>query len=191
MIASSNHRLYTIACRGAAGGVTVIASQPTTVAPIHVAVPADQPFSLLIATNKASYRVGGKPAIVVSTTQACNLTVLEFNAGDVARTIFPTAANPDSAVGALQSVFVAGAPNTDFALSGPAGEEQILATCTVAATPIAASSPTPKASTGAGAQSPAPAPGKTADASTVAHNLKIVANKPGTAMASVVFSLKP
>jgi hypothetical protein len=186
VIAFSNFGLYTVPSRTAAGGVTVVAPAASAApAMAHVAVPAEQPFPLLIATNKTSYRIGEKPAIVVSTAQACNLTVLEFNAGGVARTIFPTAANPDNAVAALQSVFVAGAPNTDLSLSGPVGDEQILATCTVA--PAAAAAAPAPASTDAAA----PAPGASADATTVAHNLTVVASKPGTAMASVIFSIKP
>ena len=97
-IALSNFNLYTIPGRApaaaAAGGVTVIipAQQPAAPAvAAHVDVPAEQPFPLLIAADKTKYRIGDKATVAVTTTQACALTVLEFNAAGVVRTLYPSA----------------------------------------------------------------------------------------------------
>jgi hypothetical protein len=175
LIAFGNFALYTIPVRPpqTAGVVVVAPAQPAPAAAVaHVAIPADQPFPLLLAADKTKYRIGGKPTIAVTTTQACNLTVLEFNAAGVARTLYPTAAAPNPAIAAQQAVFVAGAPGADLTLAGPAGVEQVLAICTTGE----ATAATPSASV---------------DAATVAKNLAVVANTPGTAMASVTFLIQP
>jgi hypothetical protein len=173
LIAFGNFALYTIPVRPPqTAGVVVVAPAQPAAAVAHVAIPTDQPFPLLLAADKTKYRIGGKPTIAVTTTQACNLTVLEFNAAGVARTIYPTAAAPNPAIAARQAVFVAGAPGADLTLAGPAGVEQVLAICTTGE----ATAATPSAS---------------ADAAAVAKNLAVVANTPGTAMASVTFLIQP
>jgi hypothetical protein len=175
LIAFANFALYTVPVRlpQTAGVVVVAPAQPAPAAVVaHVAIPAEQPFPLLVAADKTKYRVGDKPTIAVTTTQSCNLTVLEFNAAGVARTIYPDAAAPNPAITAQQSVFVAGAPGADLTLAGPAGVEQVLAICTVGNTAAV----TPSASV---------------DAAAAAKNLAVVAATPGTAMASVTFLVQP
>ena len=108
----------------------------------------------------------------MTTTQSCNLTVLEFNAAGVARTIYPTAAVSNPAIAAQQAVFVAGAPGADLTLTGPAGVEQVLAICTIG-------------------NAAAAMPSASADAAAAAKNLAVVAVTPGTAMASVTLLVQP
>lgn len=183
LIAFSNSALYTVPVRSGAGNgeaVVFVPGQLVAAAPaLHVNVPADQPFPLLIAADRANYKIGDKPAIAVTPLQACNLTVLEFNAAGVARTLFPSAASPNAAVAAQQTVFVGGVPAADLKLAGPAGVEQVLAICT-AGDAKAAGAPLP----------PANANG-TADSVVVQKNLAIVASHPDTAMASVIFTVQP
>jgi hypothetical protein len=174
LVAFANFALYTIPSRPpqTAGVVVVAPAQPALAAAFaQVEIPADQPFPLLLAADKTKYRVGGKPTIAVTSTQACNLTVLEFNAAGVARTLYPTGAAPNPAIAAQQAVFVAGAPGVDLTLAGPPGLEQVLAICTIGDAPA-----TPTA---------------VADAAAASKNLAIVASKPGTAMASVTFLVLP
>ena len=175
LIAFANFALYTIPVRPpqTADVVVVAPAQPSLAAAVaHVAIPADQPFPLLLAADKTKYRIGDKPTIVVTTTQSCNLTVLEFNAAGVARTIYPTAAVSNPAIAAQQAVFVAGAPGADLTLTGPAGVEQVLAICTIG-------------------NAAAAMPSASADAAAAAKNLAVVAVTPGTAMASVTLLVQP
>lgn len=139
-------------------------------------VPADQPFPLLLATDKAGYRIGDKVTIAVTPVQACNLTVLEFTTSGQVHTLYPNATAPNPAVAALQTVFVAGGPSTNMMqLAGSPGTEQILAVC---------------ASSDAGV-APAQKSEVPVDPSTVSRDLTVVASHPGTAMASVVFAVQP
>ena len=151
---------------------------PTEPGAAHVAVPTDQPFPLLLAADKATYKVGEKATVAVTPLQACNLSVLEFTTSGEVHTLYPNASTPDAAVAALQTVFVAGGPSANaLQIAGPVGSEQILAICTPndgAALPVQ--------KTDAAAS---------ADATDVQRDLALVAGSPGAAMASVSFAVQP
>jgi hypothetical protein len=179
-IAFANYALYTIPSRAPAAVTVVIPSQQAPVAPpaSFVNVPAEQPFPLLIATDKVKYRIGEKATVAVTTTQACNLTVLEFSGSGVARTLYPAAGAPSATLAANQTAFIGGGAGPDLVLAGPVGFEQLLAVCTTA-------------DAAAGAALPPAAPNAATDTVVVAKNLSVVANKPGSAMASVILTVTP
>jgi hypothetical protein len=114
----------------------------------------------------------------VTTTQACNLTVLEFSGSGVARTLYPAAGAPSAALAANQTAFIGGGAGPDLVLAGPVGFEQLLAVCTTA-------------DAAAGAALPPAAPNASTDTVVIAKNLSVVANKPGSAMASVILTVTP
>ena len=181
-VALANFGLYTVPSRApaAAGGVTVVipgqAGAPTPVP--HVETPAQQPFPLLLATDKTRYHVGEKATVAVTTTQPCTLTVLDFNAAGVVRTLYPAAGAAGAPLAANQTVFIGGGSGPELVMTGPAGSEQLLATCTTAEA-AAGGTPLP------------PATNASADAVVVSRQLAVVAAKPGTAMASTVVAVTP
>lgn len=190
-ISFTNLALYTISSRAPAApqAIVIIPDQPApapdaapTAAPpvapsaLRVTIPADQPFPLLLAADKASYKIGEKATIAVTSLQACNLTVLELTTAGQARTLYPNAAAPNGAVSALQTVFVAGGPSANaLQLAGPAGSEQILAIC----------------ATNEGASLPAQKADASADAAAVSRDLAVVAAHAGTAIASITIAIQP
>ena len=185
-VSMTNFGLYTVASRAPAQPVIVLVPgqpAPTTVAPVVVpqasplvTIPVPQPFPLLVAVDKASFRIGETVTLAVTSMQACNLTVLDVAPNGQVRTLFPNAATPANAVQAMQTVIVAGGPSAiSLQVAGPAGTEQIVAICSTEATPVAA---------------PAEAG---ADRAALARDLSVVAGRPTgtTAMASVSFSVLP
>ena len=179
-VALANFGLYTIPSRAPAAVTVVIPGQSAAAPPAaHVETPADQPFPLLVATDKSRYRVGEKATVAVTTTEPCTLTVLEFNPAGVVHTLYPAAgAPPNAPLAANQTVFVGGGSGPELVMAGPAGSEQLLATCTTAeagtagvALPTATNAP--------------------ADAVVVSRQLAVVAAKPGTAMASAIVTVTP
>jgi hypothetical protein len=145
-------------------------------APARVSIPAPQPFPLLVAVDRPSYRVGEKVALAVTTTQTCNLTVLELSASGQMRTLFPNETTPNNAVGGLQTVLVAGGPSAvSIRAAGPAGTEQILAICSADAAPMIMAA-------NAGG-----------DHAALMGDLALVSSRPAgaTAMANVTFAVQP
>jgi hypothetical protein len=181
-VALANFALYTIPSRppAAPAAVTVVIPGQAAAAPpaAHIETPADQPFPLLLATDKSKYRIGEKATVAVTTTQPCALTVLEFNAAGVVHTLYPAAGAPNAPLAANQTVFVSGGSGPDLVMAGPAGSEQLLATCTTAEAGAA------------GVALPA-ATNAPADAVVVSRQLAVVAAKPGTAMASAIVAVTP
>jgi Domain of unknown function (DUF4384) len=181
-VALANFGLYTIPSRAPAApaAVTVvIPGQSAAPAPsAHVETPAEQPFPLLLATDKSRYRIGEKATVAVTTTQPCTLTVLDFNAAGVVHTLYPAAGAANGPLAANQTVFVGGGSGPDLVMAGPAGSEQLLATCTTAEAGAA------------GTALPA-ATNAPADAVVVSRQLAVVAAKPGTAMASAIVAVTP
>ena len=107
--------------------VSNLAPQPGT---LSLGSAAQQPFALLLAADRPAYRVGEKVTLAVTAAQACNLTVLDISTSGQVRTLFPSQATPNNAVGAMQTVLVAGGPSpVALPIAGPAGTEQILAVC--------------------------------------------------------------
>jgi len=139
-----------------------------------ISVPIQQPFPLLLAADKSTYKIGERVTLAVTTLQACNLTVIDVTPSGQVRTLFPNQTTPNNAVSVLQTVLVAGGPSAvSLPVSGPAGTEQLLAVCTTDAAPI----------------SPQPAGDRTA----LTRDLAIVASRSAgvTAMASLTFTVQP
>ena len=113
-------------------------------------VPPDQPFPLLMAADKANYRIGEKVTIAVTPLAPCNLTVLEFNTLGQTRTLYPAPGAPNPLTPA-QALFVSGGPSPMvLQMAGPPGIEQVVAFC---AAVDAGAPPAP------GALPPPPGPG--------------------------------
>lgn len=154
---------------------------PTTLLPVTapqqsaglINVPAQQPFPLLIAVDKPAYRIGEKVTLAVTSLQSCNLTVLDVTPAGQVRTLFPSQTNPNNAVGANQTVLVAGGSSpVSLNVAGPVGTEQILAICSTDAAPIQQQ---------AGG-----------DRAALFRDLAVVANRPAgsTATASIAFAVQ-
>jgi hypothetical protein len=189
-IAVLNLPLRTIANRSTAAPVVIIvpgqapASAPsaTTLLPVNfsqqqasalVSIPPQQPFPLLVAIDRSSYRVGDKLTFSVTPLQACNLTVFDFAPSGQVRTVFPNPTTPNNAIGALQTVLVAGGPSAvSFPVTGPVGTEQLMAICST---------------------DQALLPSASSDRATLLRDLAVVAARSlgVTAMASVSFAVQP
>jgi hypothetical protein len=96
-----------------------------------------QPFPLLLAIDKQSYRVGERVVMSVTSLQACHLTVINVSASGTARVVFPNKVTPNNAIAAMQTVLVSGGPSpATFEVNGPAGSEQVIAICSTDPAPI-------------------------------------------------------
>jgi hypothetical protein len=218
LVAFNNFALYTVPYRVAPPPPAVVYAPPPPIAPPggpHFTVPADQPFPLLLAADKASYRIGERVTLAVTPLAPCNLTVLEFNTVGQTRTLYPVPGAPNPLTPA-QALFVSGGPSpVTLPMAGPPGIEQVVAFCTAVdagAPPAPGALPPPPPAPGTLPPAPpapgtlppappapqalAPAPGALppppADPSSVARDLAVVpAARPGTATASVVFSVTP
>jgi Domain of unknown function (DUF4384) len=231
LIAFNNFALYTVPFRAPPPPPVVYAPPPPAFAygqPIppgagpHFTVPADQPFPLLMAADKANYRIGEKVTIAVTPLAPCNLTVLEFNTLGQTRTLYPAPGAPNPLTPA-QALFVSGGPSPMvLQMAGPPGIEQVVAFCAAvdAGAPLAPGALPPPPPPGAlppppppgalpppppgaqlapppppGAQLPLPPPppgAPPADPSSFSRDLAVVpVSRPGTATASVVFTVTP
>jgi hypothetical protein len=188
-IALANYPLRTIASRAFAPALILVPgpSSPvplptaTTLLPVNfpqqpaaalLTIPPQQPFPLLMAIDRSSYRVGDKLTLSVTPLQACNLTVLDFATSGQVRTVFPNPTTPNNAIGALQTVLVTGGPSAiSFPVTGPAGTEQLMAICSTDQTPIATNG----------------------DRAAILRDLAVVATRApsATALASVTFAVQP
>lgn len=149
------------------------AAAPQAPAPL-VPVPPRQPFPLLIAVDKPDYRLGDAVTLAVTTLQPCNLTVIDIAPSGRVRTLFPSETTSNNAVGAQQTVLVAGGSSaTALRVSGPGGTEQILAICTTEPVPIRALAD--------------------GDRIGLARDLAVVTARPAaaTSIASVTFTVQP
>ena len=223
LIAFNNFALYTVPFRGPPPALAY--APPPPIAPFapgagpHFTVPADQPFPLLMAADKANYRIGEKVTIAVTPLAPCNLTVLEFNTLGQTRTLYPAPGAPNPLTPA-QALFVSGGPSPmALQMAGPPGIEQIVAFCAAvdAGAPPAPGALPPPPGPGApppppgalpppppgallapppppGAQLPLPPPpgAPPADPSSFSRDLAVVpVSRPGTATASVIFTVTP
>jgi hypothetical protein len=182
-VAMANFTLRTVGVRATAAPALVVVPGQTPIAgvtpllPVTVPVapmtmPTQQPFPLLLAADRPAYRIGDKLTLAVTTLQACNLTVLEFTTAGQVRTLFPNPTTPNNAIGASQTVLVAGGPPANaMPVSGPAGTEQVVAICTTDATQVTLGS----------------------DRTAAVRDLVVMAARPAsaTAMASVTFTVQP
>lgn len=127
-VAVVNQVIRTIPARvtGAPGsGVLVV---PTAGA-VLVGAPA-QTFPLLLASDKAVYRMGERVTMAVTSLQACHLRVIGTDAAGRSRFLFPTAALPMGQIGALQTVMISGGPAPQALVAITPGQETITALCT-------------------------------------------------------------
>lgn len=117
-------------------GVVVPGGAPGVVMPVAVAPSAVPTFPLMLAADKASYRVGEPLVIAVTSVAPCHLTVVSANSNGQVRQLFPTALMPNPLVQPGQTLFVSGggAPQTVVA-TGPA-LETVTALCTSDPRPI-------------------------------------------------------
>ena len=118
--------------RPAAACVPVVA-QPQS--PLLISVPAQQPFPLLLASDKSAYRIGEKVAL--RGDQPAGL-----QSDGVRR--FAVGSGPHAVPGSgrqrrrrcNQTMMIAGGLAAPMIIAGPAGTEQVLALCSTDAAPI-------------------------------------------------------
>jgi hypothetical protein len=102
-----------------------------------ISIPWQQPFPLLVAVDKPIYRIGERVTLAVTSLQACNLTVLDVTTSGAVRVLFPNQVVQNNAVGANQTVLIAGGiSNVTMQVGGPPGTEQIVAVCSTDRVPI-------------------------------------------------------
>jgi hypothetical protein len=95
------------------------------------------PFPLLIATDKPVYRVGERVTLAVTTMQPCYLTVLDVNAAGQARVIFPNQQSRNNQLGAAQTVLVSGAASAAaIEARAPVGAGAVVAVCSTDSAPV-------------------------------------------------------
>ena len=161
-IAIQNYTLKTVAFRPDALGlgtvglnpvglnpVVIIPGQPgqaafPTLMPVvapalngAITIPEQQPFPLLVAVDKPSYRVGERVTLAVTSLQACNLTVLIVTSSGAVRVLFPNQMAQNNFIAANQTALIAGGmSNVTMQAGGPGGTEQIVAVCSTDQRPI-------------------------------------------------------
>lgn len=138
-VAVVNQVVKTVAARPAGAATTGVAvagvavlvpvTASTAAAPIEAGVAA-QTFPLLLAADKASYRVGERLTVAVTPLQPCTLAVWSTNSAGQARLLFPSAAAPANRIAALQTVMIAGGPAPQTLVAGAPGSETLTALCT-------------------------------------------------------------
>ena len=113
------------------------AAQPIAVpATSNLLPPINNPFPLLIATDKSAYRVGERVTLAVTSFTACNLSVFDVNASGQARQVFPNRMMMANAIPANQMTMLSGgASPVTIDVRGPAGPGSIVAICSTDPTP--------------------------------------------------------
>jgi hypothetical protein len=190
-IAVVNRGIRTVAVRTAAMGqvVPVVAAGTAGKAPAAAGtglapLPMQNPFPLLIATDKPVYHVGERVTLAVTSLQPCYLTVLDVNASGQARVIFPNQQSQNNQLSAAQTLLVSGgASPVAIEARAPVGAGAVVAVCSTDPAPISSI----KA---------ADAGMLFADAGTidvVNRDLAVVANRPAgsTSIAVVPLSIEP
>jgi Domain of unknown function (DUF4384) len=90
----------------------------------------EQPFPLLIAADKTTYRVGQKITLAVTAFKSCRLTVLDIEANGTIRVLFPTREAQNFQVQPMQTVIVSGESSpVIMEESDPPGRKQVVAVC--------------------------------------------------------------
>jgi hypothetical protein len=146
-----NYTLRTVAARTADNGPAIIivpGGPASPAAPVMLpvitpqvggllSVPGQQAFPLLLAVDKAAYRVGERVTLAVTSLQACYLTVLDLTTSGAIRVLFPNQITQNNAIAANQTVLVAGgASPVSLQVVGPVGTEQIVAICSTDRAPV-------------------------------------------------------
>jgi hypothetical protein len=96
----------------------------------------NNPFPLLIATDKNTYRVGERVTLAITSFTACSLSVFDVSASGHARLVFPNKTMNASAIPAMQMTMLSGGSSpVTIDVRGPAGPGSILAICSTDPTP--------------------------------------------------------
>jgi uncharacterized protein DUF4384 len=88
----------------------------------------EQPFPLLIAADKTTYRAGQKITLAVTSFRSCRLTVLDIDANGAVRVLFPTREAQNVQVQPMQTIIVSG-ESSPLQASDPSGQKQVVAVC--------------------------------------------------------------
>jgi hypothetical protein len=98
--------------------------------------PINNPFPLLIATDKNTYRVGERVTLAITSFTACSLSVFDVSAGGQARLVFPNKTMSANAIPAMQMTMLSGGSSpVTIDVRGPAGPGSIIAICSTDPTP--------------------------------------------------------
>lgn len=84
---------------------------------------------LVLATDKAVYRLGEPITAMVTSAQPCALLVWGTSSSGASRVLFPTLNGPASQIGARQTVVISGAGTGQTALAATVGTEVLTAAC--------------------------------------------------------------
>lgn len=144
-------------------------------------VPAPSGFTLTVAPDRPLYRIGEPINLQVTASKDCHLTVLNVDASNQTRQLFPNQFQQSSKVtGGLTVLIPGNAQGVQYLAEGPIGQETVTAICTTAPTPVVS------------AASSEPF-GVIGDASVVSQAIGVVRVQPSgeTAMASTSFQVAP
>lgn len=148
--AQQNLVLQTVAQAQPSGNVVVppVTPPPTAQAPTSAPVPPQQnlsagllpsinnPFPLLIATDKNTYRVGERVTLAITSFTACSLSVFDVSANGQARLVFPNKTMSANAIPAMQMTMLSGGSSpVTIDVRGPAGPGSLIAICSTDPTP--------------------------------------------------------
>jgi hypothetical protein len=181
--------LPVVSSGGSHGGVALMAGAPggsaATVGAGVAPLPKQNPFPLLVATDKPVYRVGERVTLAVTTMQPCYLTVFDVNAAGQARVIFPNQQTRNNAIAAAQTVLVSGgASPTAIEARAPVGAGAVVAVCSSESAPVSSVKV---------ADNSAMVFADAGSLDILNRDLAVVANRPSgsTAMAVVALTIEP
>jgi hypothetical protein len=98
--------------------------------------PINNPFPLLIATDKNTYRVGERVTLAITSFTACALSVFDVSASGQARLVFPNKTMSANAIPAMQMTMLSGGSSpVTIDVRGPAGPGSLIAICSTDPTP--------------------------------------------------------
>jgi hypothetical protein len=148
--AQQNLVLHTVAEAPLASNVVV--PQQTQIAQAQMPAPQNMslgllpainnPFPLLIATDKNTYRVGERVTLAITSFTACTLSVFDVSAAGQARLVFPNKTMGASAIPAMQMNMLSGGSSpVTIDVRGPAGVGNLIAICSTDPTPTTVIAP--------------------------------------------------
>lgn len=119
--------------------VTTVAAGTITATPT-TPVADTTPFSIVLGTDKPSYKVGDQIGFTLQASKKCHLTLLNFGSTGKSTVLFPTAPGQNNLIEANVPVRVPGIGSTGALVAqGPAGNETVLAVCSTDDRKVAAS----------------------------------------------------
>ncbi|MEN3379693.1 MAG: hypothetical protein V7604_5048 [Hyphomicrobiales bacterium] len=102
----------------------------------------NNPFPLLIATDKNTYRVGERVTLAITSFTACSLSVFDVAANGQARLVFPNKTMNANAIPAMQMTMLSGGSSpVTIDVRGPAGNGSLVAICSTDPTPTTVIAP--------------------------------------------------